>query len=437
VKSGKAQGVRRAGVLVFVVPLFLAACSSKGPYQLNLMPAPKIYSEKEINPFEAVDERKFPYSGILYATDRLPVTGDSKEDFYENERGHVLRFGLGKIKLGKENLNWEQAKEVSLLKNRGKDYPLQVTEVEELGVLDSSRSQLIASLSKENGKSANKAFASLINQKLSTSQTKDVYVYIHGYKVVFSNPLLVAAELWHFLGYDGAFVAYAWPSTPSRWAYAKDLETAAYSSRNLRLMLEYLAKETNARRIHIVAYSAGTRVAINALSQLALLNKNGSKNQLTKKLRIGHVILVGSDSDRGIFAGHLEDGLLNVMDDFTIYMSDTDKALGVSKFVFARRRLGQVFASESLEPAVRDYLRGEKDLNLIDVTEAEEASAGNGHAYFRKSPWVSSDVLMTLKYDLTPGERGLLRHKELPTWVFPENYTERLRQQLKTKIGLK
>ena len=422
--------------MVLLATLLLASCSSKGPYQLNLMPAPKIYSEKKINPFEAIDKQIFPYRGILYATDRLPATDDSKEDFYENERGHVLRFGVGKIKLGKENLDWEQAKKVSLLKNRGKDYPLQVTKVDELGILDSSRSQLFISSDAEKGKSANKAFASLINKKLSTSHNKDVYVYIHGYKVVFSNPLLVSAELWHFLGYDGAFIAYAWPSTPSRWAYAKDLETAAYSSRNLRLLLEYLAKETNARRIHIIAYSAGTRVAINALSQLALLNKNGSKRSITNKLRIGHVILVGSDSDRGIFAGYLEDGLLNVMDDFTIYMSDTDKALGISKFVFTRRRLGQVFVPENLEPAVRDYLERTKDLSLINVTNAEEAAVGNGHAYFRKSPWVSSDVLMTLKYSLTPGERGLVRDKELPTWVFPDNYTDRLRQQLKDKIGL-
>jgi len=28
---------------------------------------------------------------------------------------------------------------------------------------------------------------------------KDVYVYVHGFKAVFDIPVLVAAELWHFL----------------------------------------------------------------------------------------------------------------------------------------------------------------------------------------------------------------------------------------------
>ncbi|KPK11092.1 MAG: hypothetical protein AMJ68_07080 [Acidithiobacillales bacterium SG8_45] len=420
-----------------VVPLLLSACSSKGPYQLNLMPAPKVYEEKEISPFaDDLDAQPIPYDGILYATDREPVNGDSKEDFYENERGHILRLGLGRIKLGKENLSWAEAREISLLKNRGRDYPLSVTEAIEYGVLDNSRSTIFSTRKADDLQSANKRFAALINAKLATSKNKDVYIYIHGYKVVFSNPLLVATELWHFLGYDGAFIAYAWPSTPSKWAYGKDLETATYTSRNLRLLLEYLAKETDAKRIHIIAYSAGTRVAINTLSQLALLNSGKSKSRIARQLKIGHVILVGSDSDRGIFSGHLEDGLLNIMDDFTIYMSDTDKALGVSNFVFSRRRLGQVFMPENMEPYVRNYLERTSELMLVDVTNAEEAAAGNGHAYFRKSPWVSSDVLMTLKYSLAPGERGLVRHKELPVWVFPDDYTERLRLQLKTKIGL-
>ena len=425
------------GAMVLLATLLLASCSSKGPYQLNLMPAPKIYEEKAVSPFtEDLESLPITYDGILYATDRLPATGDSKADFYENERGHILRLGLGRIKLGKGDLSWEQAREVSLLKNRGQDYPLSITDTTEYGVLDSSRSAIFKSEAEAKLESANKQFATLVNRKLAHSKNKDVYIYIHGYKVVFSNPLLVATELWHFLGYEGAFIAYAWPSTPSKWAYAKDLETAAYSSRNLRLLLEYLSEETTAKRIHIIAYSAGTRVAINALEQLALLNKSGNKQSISKKLRIGHVILVGSDSDRGIFAGHLEDGLLNVMDDFTIYMSDTDKALGVSTFVFARRRLGQVFMPDNIDAAVLDYLQRTKDLYLIDVTNAEEAAAGNGHAYFRKSPWVSSDVLMTLKYNLTPGERGLVQHEEMPTWVFPEDYTDRLRQQLKAKIGL-
>ncbi|MGD8270226.1 MAG: hypothetical protein PVH69_08630 [Desulfobacterales bacterium] len=47
-------------------------------------------------------------------------------------------------------------------------------------------------------------------------------------------------------------------------------------------------------------------------------------------------------------------------------------------------------------------------LKVTDVrTDTPGADSGNGHAYFRKSPWTSSDILTTLTFDLKPQERGL------------------------------
>jgi len=427
----------RARTVVLLVPLLISACSSTGPYQIDLMPTPDIYSEAKVDPFrDDAAQSPIPYEGILYATDRQPANKTDSDDFYANARGHVLRLGIGEIQLGQTPLTWEEAKRISLLKDRGQDYPLMVTEVRELGVLDSSRSEAFDAPQIRSEKSADRDFAALINAKLAVSKTKDVFVYIHGYRVVFPNPLLVSTELWHYLGYDGAFVAYAWPATPSAWAYAKDLETAAYSSRNLRLLLEYLAARTRARRIHVIAFSAGTRVAIEALGQLALLNAGQSKQAIARKLRIGNVILIGSDSDRDIFGGLLEDGLLNVMKRLTVYMSGTDAALGLSNFLFTRRRLGQVFRPGNLDPEVQDYLNRTENLVGIDATDAENASAGNGHSYFRDSPWVSSDVLITLKYDLPPEERGLVRRAPAPLWTFPPDYVQRLRLLLGKRSDL-
>ncbi len=427
----------RARTLVLLVPLLMSACSSTGPYQIDLMPTPDIYSEAKVDPFrDDAAQSPVPYEGILYATDRQPAKGTEVDDFYENERGHVLRLGVGKIQLGHTDLSWDEARRISLTKNRGQDYPLIVTEVKELGLLDSSRSEAFDAPEIRSEKSADREFAALVNAKLAISKTKDVFVYIHGYKVVFPNPLLVSTELWHFLGYDGAFVAYAWPATPSAWAYAKDLETAAYSSRNLRLLLEYLAARTRARRIHVVAFSAGTRVAIEALGQLALLNAGRTKQSIAHKLRIGNVILIGSDTDRDIFGGLLEDGLLKVMERLTVYMSGTDTALGLSNFLFTRRRLGQVFRPGKLDPEAQGFLNRTENLVGIDATDAENASAGNGHSYFRESPWVSSDVLITLKYDLPPEERGLVRHAPSPFWTFPPDYVQRLRLLLGKRFDL-
>ena len=70
------------------------------------------------------------------------------------------------------------------------------------------------------------------------------------------------------------------------------------------------------------------------------------------------------------------------------------------------------------------------DLVLIDVTDVEKSAAGNGHAYFRNSPWVSSDILSTLIYDLTPAERGLYNSQEWPIWQFPSDYISKLTDKL-------
>ena len=65
-------------------------------------------------------------------------------------------------------------------------------------------------------------------------------------------------------------------------------------------------------------------------------------------------------------------------------------------------------------------------ISLINVTSAEDAGSDNGHGYFLNSPWVSSDILMTLFYGLTPKQRGLIVEEGLPMYTFPPDFITRL-----------
>jgi hypothetical protein len=85
---------------------------------------------------------------------------------------------------------------------------------------------------------------------------------------------------------------------------------------------------------------------------------------------------------------------------------------------------------EELPPRTANFLRENPSLEIIDVTEAAESTTGNGHAYFRKSPWVSSDLLTLLAYDLGAAERGLEKEENLLVWTFPPDFIERLRKVL-------
>ena len=420
---------------ILITALFLAnltGCARHNPKELNLMPAPDIYNTGAIDPFtDSHPLAQMPYQGILYATDREPDTSNIFNHFYENKRGYILRLGLGNIILGESDMTWEEARQVSLLKNRSQKYPIKISGIEEFGILDRSKSFVsqTENLSDEAHLPA-KRFAELINAKLAASKRKDVFLYVHGYKVVFENPLLVATELWHFLGYDGVFIAFAWPSTPKKLAYFSDLETAALSAHNFRILLEYLAEETDAERIHIIGYSAGTRVVIKGLMQMALNGEYLHKGNFHQVSRIGHVILVGSDFDRQLFGFYTADGLLNVAKDFSVYLSETDKALSLSRWFFKQERLGQMWKDQKIPTPVADYLRKTDNLIMIDVTDAEDSATGNGHAYFRQSSWVSSDILTTLMYDLDPAERGLHYTEEWPIWKFPEDYITNLANRL-------
>lgn len=148
---------------------------------------------------------------------------EEKEDdtYYRNERGTLLRLGVGKIEidrrkfLKKERPSWEEIKAMSLKKVRDYTYPLQIKDIEEFGILDRSFN-MFRNMNVAAGKTdkPGKKFAGLVNQKLAMSTKKDIYIYVHGYNTVFEDPLLVAAELWHYMGYEGVFIAYSWPATP-------------------------------------------------------------------------------------------------------------------------------------------------------------------------------------------------------------------------------
>lgn len=413
--------------------LMIAGCASAPIDQIDLMPAPDVYGDGLINPLPENDPiASIPYKGILYATDRRPAGEDDPEQYYVNDRGQLVRLGVARVTLAEKQFKWDFARKVSMLKTRSDKFPIKISSVEEWGLLGSTVpywADIALMFPDSPPPDATRRFTDAINAQLALSKKKHVYIYVHGFKVVYEDPVLVASELWHFMGYNGAFIAYAWPSTPSAFAYIRDSDTSAGYARNFRLLLEAIAEQTDVEQIHVIGYSNGTRLVTRALEQLALINQGRNAEEIYAKLRIHNVILVGSDLDRGVFDSYLSDGLLNVQKHLTIYMSESDKALGMSQFLTRRQRVGQMFGGDGgeLKPWGRKALVEYADqISLINVTNAEGAESGNGHGYFRNSPWASSDILMTLYYGLTPKQRGLVDEEGLPMYTFPPDFINRL-----------
>ncbi len=328
---------------VSLVFLMLAACASNKPLTIEMMQAPAMYEEGKFDPF--IDNSRIYVEEdlkIFYATDRALAASGDDPHFYRHKRGHVLRLGEAYILMGDRSYTWEEARRISLLKKRPGRYPLQIDSVDEFGLLRASYSELDPLAIQDDDAWGDQVFADAINAQLANARVKHIYIYVHGYNVRFDSPILVSNELWHFLGYEGAMIAYAWPSTPSRFAYAKDLETTEYTARYFRRLMQFLAEHTDAERIHIIGYSAGTRVVLRALHSMSLQHFDDSVETIAARYRIGEVLIIGSDYDRDVFVADLEDRVLDIPQRMTVYRSATDQALGASSFLLARRRLGEI-----------------------------------------------------------------------------------------------
>ncbi len=69
---------------------------------------------------------------------------------------------------------------------------------------------------------------------------------------------------------------------------------------------------------------------------------------------------------------------------------------------------------------------------MIDVSLGREERGFDitGHRYWFNHPWASSDVLLAIRTDLTPVERGL-KPGEMPlVWIMPPDYPQRLAEAL-------
>ena len=428
---------RRLGVyqlgLLFLLPLGLGACGESVYDTIELMPPPAVYVAGEVDPFPKVTEQTYAEQAVLfYATDRRPATEEDAGAFYANERGFFLRGGSVTVRADPPFSGWEEVRAASLTDQPGKKRILRMAGVDEYGVLPITTSSFVPDNSEQAERDrAGRAFSAAINKKLASSPQKDIFLYVHGYNVDFDYPVLSSKELQHYMGYRGAFITYAWPATPNRLAYFKDLETADATRKNLRELIMYLSNNTRAENIHVIGYSAGSRLAFEAVYDLTLLHPPGQSGGP----KMGQLILIGSDLDRGYFVQALDDGVLEQMDSVTVYMSSTDAALRMSSFALGQDRLGQVFLPDGSAQAqeIERRLRDTPNLNLIDVSGADGSSFGTGHSYFRSSPWASSDMFVSLIYGLDAPARGLQRPADGAVWSFPPDYPERIVRAVATR----
>ncbi|WP_145444476.1 alpha/beta hydrolase [Mucisphaera calidilacus] len=390
------------------------------------MPTPVVYTELGKGPVDHVPEsERFTNRRVYYATTRTRTTDMRRVD-YGNKLSDQVSVGLSLIGFGSPSLSWEALQEVVSRREREESVVLTVNGVVEAGGFDP------AGTTEEIVETTGVGWwMHDLNDSIGDARDKDLMIYVHGAKVDFYNGNAFAAQIDHFMGRDMTSLAFCWPTHQDifHYAFGSDMERGRASAESLARLLEVLAEKSAARRIHIVAWSAGARVLTQALASLhdrqaPLLSEGAS---LREKLRLGTVYFVAGDVERDLFLDSI--GRISSLSERVIVSaSSNDIALINAKFFMGgQTRIGQKDGSMTAEEA--EMIEGLGNVMALDVSLGAETRGFDitGHEYWFTNPWASTDVVLAVRTDLGPAERGLVQSKYGFVWALPADYPERLR----------
>jgi esterase/lipase superfamily enzyme len=420
----------RHTLVLLVASLLLGGCGKP-----KLMPTPLIFAETGVDPIATQapeSSASDTTTRIFYATDRTPRTDPrSPAATYTNDRDTGLRLGVASVDLAPD-MSWEELHDTSLQAERKSNPTPRLTDVEEIGPIWLDIPMLNSE--PEEDHAVAERFVSEVQAELDRTDLDEIFIFVHGFNTLFDDNCVLAAELHHYLGTQGVFMSYEWPSKGSMFAYSADKAAAAYSVRYFRLFLVYLAQRTNARRINIIAHSAGAPVAVGAIRELCLMHFDEGAKAVQERYRLGALALVAPDIDLGIFVNAVHDDMVGVPETMAIYFSTRDKALDLSSWIYGFARLGSPMTV--LRERDLKFLHEHPDVTLIDVGGAEKHHGSwLGHSYFHEDPWVSSDVIMLMRHHVDPAARGLTTVDDNPIWIFPKDYPERSRSAAQELYG--
>ena len=380
-----------------------ASCSAS---KIGMMPTPLIHQYLGDDAFQGVaeDERTSDIS-IFYATNR-PGNGPAGDRDYTNGIVDQLQLGEVDVKFGEHGMRW---REVASLTARGADrgeIPLQLDGTRELDAIPDTDG---------------KAFARAVNAKLDESRHPDITIYVHGAKSTFLRSTVQGAQFHHYMARHTALIAYSWPSSGRFLSYQKDVEYAAQSAPRLADLIEYLAANTNAERINILGYSAGSQVLAPGLAHLR------------ERYRIGEVYFAASDVGLRKFVVDYLPTFVGMVRNVTVTLHKKDSVLRFAQGSHdGESRLGRPVGNELTPEEIGDLeeLARATKLEVIDMefTTAERPVNFKAHGHWYLNQWVSSDAILQFLFEASPERRGLKKKPGKESWYFPPDYPDHLQE---------
>ena len=420
------EGPVRNGLLLLTLGLIVVVslgCESRSSL-VSLMPTPVLYKELGIGPLDKAPEaERWAPRQVFYLTTRERAS-DFQRIEYGNRASHTARMGFMLIGFGTEELDWEELRKLSANPDRaGKQVPLTVAGIVEMGRWRMGSGPDPGALSIP---------LSMIDDSIIRARDNDLLIYVHGAKVNFYNAGAFAAELDLFTRRDMTVMTFAWPTHQNIFSYAigQDVRRAYNSAQALADLLVLVAEQTSARNVHIVSWSAGGRVVTAALQLLHQRYPDRSTAQWARQLRLGTLYYAAADVPRGDFFDSLDAQEL-MAERIIVSVTDNDGALkSARRFMGGDYRVGD--RKGDLLPGQLQRLKNTNKLEVIDVSMGAEERGFDisGHRYWFDHPWASTDVLLAVRSDLEPQDRGLERSDLGFLWYMPSDYPQRLRESM-------
>jgi esterase/lipase superfamily enzyme len=336
------------GLLMAIgLPLSLAACSSGGTLELNIMP---------VSADEALARHR-----VFVATTRERST---ETILFSGERGTMGSYAAVDISVPRDHVVGELERPSSGAPTPSKHFTVTAARRLELPKI---RAEVTAELARR------------------APQDRDVLVFVHGYNTTFADAAFRFAQIVHDSGFKGVPILFTWPSRGELLAYPYDRESALYSRDFLEQGLRSISQNLGVAKMDVLAHSMGTLLTLEVLRQ-AQIRGDGNFNG---KLR--DVMLASPDVDLDVFRTQLR----SIQRPITVFVSKDDKALSFSRrFAGDKRRLGAL-SSEDVESLAELKKHNVEIIDLSDVTTSDSLN----HAKFASSPKIVAMIGKRLQAD--------------------------------------
>jgi esterase/lipase superfamily enzyme len=229
---------------------------------------------------------------------------------------------------------------------------------------------------------------------------RDILLFVHGYNTNFGEGVVRTAQLARDMPFSGVPVLFSWPSRAKLADYIYDRDSATYSRQYLSATIELLARETGARRVHIVAHSMGNWALLEALRDLH------GRTGAALRGRLGDVILAAPDVDVDIFREEAR-AVRGLPESMTLLASSEDEALKASA-----RLAGNIPRAGELIDGQPVQVPG---IVAVDLSGIEARSGGiAAHSAFANQPLVVTRLGAMLQHNAPDDDsvgafwRGLL-----------------------------